>query len=68
MDKESKWYKAIQVLFDVAKQYGDTPVKTDEEMNTVYKAVKETAARSDDKFTSDLLLAFVCEKKREWGK
>lgn len=65
MDKESKYYKAIQVLFDVAKQYGDASVKSDEEFETVYFAVKEKA-KEQSKFVIDLLLAFMNEKRREY--
>ena len=67
MEKESKWYKSIQILYDVAKQYGDVPVKgNDDEMTRVYEAVKEKADESESKFVKGLLLAFVCEKRREW--
>ena len=68
MEKESKWYKSIQILYDVAKQYGDVPVKgDDDEMTRVYKAVKKEAQKHDP-FVRDLLAAFVGEKKREWGR
>lgn len=68
MEKESKWYKAIQILFDVAKQYGDVQVKgNDDEMTRVYEAVKKEAQKHDP-FVRDLLIAFVGEKKREWGR
>lgn len=64
MDKNSKWYKSIQILFDVAKKYGDMPVKTEEDMSAIYYPVKEIAAK-EGKFVEDLLLAFVNEKHRE---
>lgn len=64
MDKNSKWYKSIQILFDVAKKYGDIPVKTEEDMTDIYYAVKEQAEKEGG-FVYDLLLAFIKEKHRE---
>lgn len=64
MDKNNKWYKSIQILFDVAKKYGDTPVKTEEDLGKIYYAVKEQATK-ESKFVQELLLAFVNEKRRE---
>lgn len=64
MDKNSKWYTSIQKLYDVAKKYGDTDVSDEEELTKLYYAVKaETKGQS--KFVTELLLAFVCEKRRE---
>lgn len=66
MDKNSKFYKAIQVLYDVAKEYGDLPVTAidDEAMTKIFYHCKEIADK-ESKFVSDLLLAFVNEKQRE---
>lgn len=64
MEKDSKWYKSIQMLFDVAKQYGDTPVKSDDDFEKVYYAVKKQA-EGQSHFVIDLLVAFMGEKRRE---
>lgn len=66
MDKNSRWYKDIQVLYDVAKKYGEIPVKNDDAaINKIYDEVKAIADKSN-KFVHDILLAFMCQKKREW--
>ena len=66
MDKNSKWYKDIQILYKVAEKYGDVQVKNDDDkLDEIYREVKEIAEKQD-KFAADLLLAFVIEKKREW--
>lgn len=64
MDKDSKWYKSIQILFDVAKKFGDMPVKNDDDMGKIYFPVKEIANK-ENQFVSDLLMAFLKEKRRE---
>lgn len=66
MDKNSKWYKDIQILYKIAEKYGDVQVKDDgDKLYEVYCEVKGIAEKQD-KFAEDLLLAFVIEKKREW--
>lgn len=70
MDKDSKFYKAIQVLYDVAKLFGETPVRKDDQpdydrMDEIYYFCKDKADKSGSKFVKDLLLAFVNEKRRE---
>lgn len=64
MDKNSKWYTSIQKLYDVAKKYGDTDVSSEEELTKLYYAVK-AEAKDQSKFVTELLLAFMCEKRRE---
>ena len=41
MDKNSKWYKDIQILYKVAEKYGDVQVKNDDDkLDEIYREVK----------------------------
>jgi len=66
MDKDSKWYKSIQILYNVAQTYGDIPIssKTDDNITKIYYEVKEIA-KDKGPFVEALLIAFVKEKERE---
>lgn len=67
MDKNSKWYRDIQILWDVVKKYGNADVSTDEASYSVHSEIKKVAnGEGIDKFTSGLLLEFAKEKCREW--
>jgi len=66
MDKNSKWYKSIQVLYNVAQTYGDIPItsETDDNITKIYYEVKAIAEK-ETPFVRELLLAFMNEKRRE---
>lgn len=66
MDKDSKWYKSIQILYNVAQTYGDIPIssKTDDNITKIYYEVKAIAEK-ETPFVRELLLAFMNEKRRE---
>ena len=69
MDKNSKWYKSIQVLYNVAQTYGDIPIssETDDNITKIYYEVKEIA-KDKGPFVEALLIAFIKEKEREAEK
>ena len=66
MDKNSKWYRSIQVLYNVAQTYGDTPItsEVDDNITKIYYDVKAIAEK-ETPFVRELLLAFMNEKRRE---
>ena len=67
MEKTSKWYQSIQVLFNFAEKYGDEFVNDDEELAKIYYAAK-AEAQGKSKFVQDLLVDFLHEKRREFEK
>lgn len=69
-NKDSKWYKDIQKLYNVANKFADVDVKDDhDKMFAIYCACREESNKDpDNKFLQDLLIAFVREKMLEVGK
>ena len=64
MEKSSKWYQSIQIIYKFADKYGDAPINDDDDLAKVYYAAK-AEAKGKSGFIQDMLIAFVHEKERE---